>query len=107
MAMGIPVVATTKAAKGIQAVAGRDLLVADVPEEFAAHVIALLRDEQMRRFMSQSARNQLEKAHLWPASLSILDSLLADASKPTPSSEPSLASKATASTDAAAEWSLR
>ena len=106
MAMGIPVVATTKAAKGIQAVAGRDLLVADVPEEFAAHVIALLRDEQMRRFMSQSARNQLEKAHLWPASLSILDSLLADASKPTPSSEPSLASKATASIDAAAEWSL-
>jgi len=106
MAMGIPVVAMTKAANGIQAIAGRDLLVADAPEEFAAHVIALLRDEQMRRFTSQSARKQLEKAHLWSTSMSTLDSLLTDASKAPPSSEPSFAGSAAASTDTATEWSL-
>ncbi len=106
MAMGIPVVATTKAAKGIQAIAGRDLLAADAPEEFAGHVIALLRDEQMRRLISRSARKQLEKAHLWSNSMSILDSLLAHASNATPSLEASFAGKAAPSTDAAAEWSL-
>jgi len=104
--MGIPVVATTKAAKGIQAIAGRDLLAADAPEEFAGHVIALLRDEQMRRLISRSARKQLEKAHLWSNSMSILDSLLAHASNATPSLEASFAGKAAPSTDAAAEWSL-
>ncbi len=42
MAMGIPVIATPQAAKGIQAVPGTHLLVAESPEKFAQDVVRLL-----------------------------------------------------------------
>jgi polysaccharide biosynthesis protein PslH len=76
MAMGIPVVATPNAAKGIQAVAGRDLLVADTPHAFADQVLALLQNLQLRRTLSEAARRQVERAHLWPVSMNILDSTI-------------------------------
>jgi hypothetical protein len=76
MAMGIPVVATPGAAKGIQAVAGRDLLVAEAPRAFANHVIGLLQNAHLRKTLSEAARKQVEKAHFWPASMKILDSTL-------------------------------
>jgi len=46
MAAGVPVVTTTVGAEGIHAVAGRDLLVADDPEAFAAAVVSLLGDPE-------------------------------------------------------------
>jgi len=76
MAMGIPVIATPNAAKGIQAVAGRDLLVAETPHAFAEHVIRLLQNADVRRTLSETARKQVEKGHMWPASMKILDSTL-------------------------------
>jgi len=78
MAMGIPVVATPKAAKGIQAVPGRDLLVAETPHVFANQVLALLHNADLRRTLSAAARKQVEKAHLWPAAMNILDHTLAE-----------------------------
>jgi sugar transferase (PEP-CTERM/EpsH1 system associated) len=80
MAMGIPVVATPEAAKGIQAVAGRDLLVGETPEIFAGHAIDLLQSASLRQSLSEAARKQVERAHLWPVSMDILDSVLAGAS---------------------------
>jgi len=77
MAMGIPVVATPEAAKGIQAVPGRDFMVADNPHGFAEHILNLLRDVRMREILAGSARTQIEKSHLWSRSMRILDSLLA------------------------------
>jgi glycosyltransferase involved in cell wall biosynthesis len=78
MAMGIPVVATPNAAKGIQAVPGRDLLVAETPQAFAGHVLKLLHSANLRRSLSDAARKQVEKAHLWSASMKILDHTLAE-----------------------------
>jgi glycosyltransferase involved in cell wall biosynthesis len=50
MALGTPVVASTPAAAGLQAIGGRDLLVADEPTDFAAAVLRLLEDQaQWRR----------------------------------------------------------
>src|SRR6266850_338835 len=77
MAMGIPVVATPNASKGIQAVPGRDLLVAETPHAFAKHVLALLNNPHLRRSLSAAGRKQVEKAHLWPAAMKILDHTLA------------------------------
>src|SRR5205085_11021205 len=74
MAMGIPVVATPQAAKGIQAVAGRDLLVGETDEGFAQGVIELLRSNSLRDTVSDAGRKQVERTHLWPVSLKILDS---------------------------------
>ena len=79
MAMGIPVVATPKAAKGIQGVPGRDLLVAETPFNFARHVVELLQRPELHRRFSEAGRRQVEKAHLWSASMKLLDTTLTDA----------------------------
>ena len=76
MAMGIPVVATPQAARGIQAVPGRDLLVAGEPEAFAHHVIELIRNAKLREGLAEAGRRQVETAHAWPLSMKILDSIL-------------------------------
>src|SRR5262249_9416367 len=76
MAMGIPVVATPQAAKGVQAVAGRDLMVAESPEEFAESVTELLRNTTLRGRLAQAGRNQVERTHLWHETLNILDATL-------------------------------
>jgi glycosyltransferase involved in cell wall biosynthesis len=76
MAMGIPVVATPEAAKGITAVPGRDLIVADDDEAFAHYVVNLLGNADRRRDLSRAARRQVEDAHLWSNSLAILDNLV-------------------------------
>jgi polysaccharide biosynthesis protein PslH len=76
MAMSIPVVATSAAAKGIDAIPGRHLAVGDSPGEFAARVIELLRSPDLRAQLSLAGCRQVEKGHAWPNSLAILDGIL-------------------------------
>lgn len=76
MAMGIPVIATPQAAKGISAIAGKHLLVADGPEAFAKQVIDVLQTRELRRSLSEAARKQVELMHHWPSSMEILDEIL-------------------------------
>jgi glycosyltransferase involved in cell wall biosynthesis len=52
MALGTPVVASTPAAAGLQAIAGRDLLVANEPTDFAAAVLRLLEDQAQWRSLA-------------------------------------------------------
>ena len=78
MAAGIPVVSTSQAAKGIQALAGEHILVADGPEETARGVLELLNDPARRKRMATAARAQVERAHSWPESMKILDSVLGE-----------------------------
>jgi sugar transferase (PEP-CTERM/EpsH1 system associated) len=79
MAMGVPVVASREAASGIDASPGRDLMVADSCEMFAQCILDLLQDSALRRRLVESALNQIEHSHQWPASMRILDGLLAEA----------------------------
>jgi polysaccharide biosynthesis protein PslH len=76
MAMGVPVVATPQAAKGIQAIPGEHLLVAEQPEMFARHVIDILENVDLQRRLAVRARTQIENAHAWATSMKILDQLL-------------------------------
>jgi sugar transferase (PEP-CTERM/EpsH1 system associated) len=78
MAMGIPVVASTQVAKGVQAVPGRHLLVGANPEEFAAQVVRLLEDAPMRTSIAEAARAQVVSAHSWPESMKLLDTIIAE-----------------------------
>jgi len=80
MAMGIPVVASPPAAKGIDAVPGRDLLVAEDTESFAERVLEVLENHHLRKSLSEAALKQLEAAHRWSASMSTLDRIVALAS---------------------------
>jgi sugar transferase (PEP-CTERM/EpsH1 system associated) len=76
MAAGVPVVATPEAAKGIQAVPGEHLLVADTVQAFANHVINVLQNAELRSRLSERGRQQIENSHVWPLSMEILDNVL-------------------------------
>ncbi len=76
MAAEIPVVTTPLAAKGVQVVTGRDLLVAETSAEFAAQVTRLLQSPELRRELSCAALEQVAAAHSWAASLQLLDEIL-------------------------------
>lgn len=76
LAMGVPVVATTAAAKGVQAVPGRDLIVTDCPETFAHRVIQIMEDEELRNRLVSSGREQVKAAHSWATSMESLQRLL-------------------------------
>lgn len=64
-AAGIPVVATPTAAAGIEAVPGRDLVVAADHDRFADAVVQLLGDERMRRLYGENGRKAAENGYDW------------------------------------------
>jgi len=65
MAAGTPVVASSKGAEGIEAMDGRHLLLADDPQGFAEHVIAVLGDGELRGRLSQAARQLVAARYDW------------------------------------------
>lgn len=76
MAMGLPVVATSVAARGIDAVAGEHLLVADHPAPFADAIVGLLENESMRRRLARAGRERVRSHHDWATCLQRVDALL-------------------------------
>lgn len=65
MAMGIPIVATSLSIEGIEAVQGRDIIVADKPEEFAKSVIDLISDEGKRSYLAENAKKLVQEKYNW------------------------------------------
>ncbi|CAN5161881.1 TIGR03087 family PEP-CTERM/XrtA system glycosyltransferase [soil metagenome] len=76
MAMARPVVASTAAAEGIDAQAGRDLLVAADPDEEARAVISLLADPTRAAALGQAGRARVEARYGWDAALAPLERLV-------------------------------
>lgn len=77
LAMGVPVVTSPEAAKGVGAEPGRDFLVADSDEHFAEQVLRLLRDPSLQRTLGAAGQKPLATAHSWPHSMQVLDDLIA------------------------------
>lgn len=77
MATALPVVATSRAAQGLEARPGDHFLVEDDPDRFADAVTALIRAPARRQELGRSARAFVERHHSWPASLARLDRVLA------------------------------
>ena len=65
MAIGIPVVATSKGAEGLDACSGEHLFIADDPIEFSNYVIRLLRDETLHRDVAQKAYRLVQEKYDW------------------------------------------
>lgn len=65
MALGTPVIATSKGAEGIDARHGEHLLIADTPEEYAAATVRLLRDADLRRHLSENALDLVCERYSW------------------------------------------
>jgi len=65
MAVGTPVVSTSKGAEGLQAQNGEQLLIADDPQSFAAHVIDLLLNKSRREYLSSNAVQLIKDRYDW------------------------------------------
>lgn len=65
MASGLPVVATPPVVRGLQAQAGRDLLIGTDAAQLAAHILAVLQDSTLRQELSQNGRRYVEAHHNW------------------------------------------
>jgi len=61
MAMGKAMVSTRLGAEGLDVRAGRDILLADDPLQFAEHVVTFLRDEETRRKYEAAAAATVQK----------------------------------------------
>jgi glycosyltransferase involved in cell wall biosynthesis len=65
IALGTPVVATSKGAEGLELKAGRDILIADKPSDFASVVLNLLQNGKLRESLSHSGRRTVETKYDW------------------------------------------
>lgn len=65
MAIGTPVVATSKGAEGLQVQNGEHLLIADKPDEFARHLINLLLNNGLRTRLSENAMQLVKDNYDW------------------------------------------
>jgi glycosyltransferase involved in cell wall biosynthesis len=66
-AMRKPVVSTSIGAEGLDFADGREILLADEPESFAAAVASLLSDVRRRRSLGVAARERVEHSYSLPA----------------------------------------
>jgi len=65
MAMGKAIVSTTIGAEGLDTREGQEILVADRPEDFAAQVLRVLQDSQLRKHLAAQGRVLVEKVYGW------------------------------------------
>ena len=85
MASGTPVVATSLAAAGVEALHGEHLLVADEPEAFAGHVIRLLNGPALADHLAANARRLVEERYTWAHSVRQLEAIYSSVAARRPS----------------------
>jgi len=76
MAMGVPVIASPLAAKGIDAIAGEHLLVADSTDEYVDAILYLFNNHIERQRLSIQGRARMLSHHDWEHSMQQLDVLI-------------------------------
>lgn len=81
MALGTPVVSTSKGAEGLEVTSGEDIFIANEPIDFAASVIRLLGDEQLHSKLAINAKSKVQKSYDWGEMSSIYEELVQSVSK--------------------------
>lgn len=76
MALGTPVVSTSKGAEGLEVTHEENILIADAPADFAQAVIHLLGDENLRAKLSANGRRLVEERYSWEMCARPLEQLL-------------------------------
>jgi polysaccharide biosynthesis protein PslH len=84
MAVGVPVVATSQVAEGLEALPGRDLLVEDSPQRFSDRVVELLQNRQLAEQIALNARQYVREAHDWEKNVFALEEILTQAASTIP-----------------------
>jgi glycosyltransferase involved in cell wall biosynthesis len=65
MALGTPVISTSKGAEGLDISDGTNILLADHPDEFARKIIALLNDPALRTTLSENGKHLVRLKYDW------------------------------------------
>jgi glycosyltransferase involved in cell wall biosynthesis len=81
MALGTPIVATTKGAEGLEAKHGEHLLLADDAASFAECTLGLMRDPDLRQRLAANARRLVEEHYDWTSIGQRFTGLVEDAIK--------------------------
>jgi glycosyltransferase involved in cell wall biosynthesis len=76
MAMGKAIVSTNIGAEGLEVENGKDILIANSPQEFANCVMILLADMEKRRKLGDCAREMVKRNYRWEAVGTTLDSFI-------------------------------
>lgn len=72
MALGTPVITSSRALSALQAEPGRDLLTAEDAGQFAGEIVRLLDDQQLRQKLSEGGADYVRRHHDWAAIVSRL-----------------------------------
>jgi glycosyltransferase involved in cell wall biosynthesis len=78
MALGLPTVTTSIGLEGVGAKDGRELWVADNPEEFALRLMFIWEDHAAANAIAANARSYVEENHAWGAMLNKLTNCIVD-----------------------------
>jgi glycosyltransferase involved in cell wall biosynthesis len=79
MALGTPVVTTSKGAEGLAVTHGTDILIADTPSTFAEQVLRLLNNSVLRARLSTNGRRLVERLYTWDRIGSQFEEVLGEA----------------------------
>ena len=75
MALGAPIVATSRSLTGTPLIDGRHAMVADDDAKFAESVVQLLSDPELRNSLSREARRKVEAEYSWRRIASVFEDL--------------------------------
>ena len=78
MAMGVPVVTSGPAAKGVDALGGVHFEVADEARETADKILSIMQNPARRMQLASAGRERVLSHHAWPASMERLDGIVRD-----------------------------
>ncbi|HEB65696.1 MAG TPA: glycosyltransferase, partial [Chloroflexi bacterium] len=65
LALGTPVVSTSKGAEGLALEDGKHLLIADTPQAFSQAVVRLLEDPHLRARLGEAGRERVRQLYDW------------------------------------------
>ncbi len=71
MAMGVPVISSRTAARGVDAVTGEHILSATSPDEYVAHISKIFDDETERDRLAKAGRERVMTHHNWPRAMAL------------------------------------
>ena len=76
MAIGRPIVSTSLGAEGIPAQSGKNIILADTPEDFAQGIDRLLQDNHLYNQVSTLGRELVEDKYAWEKGVEVLEDIL-------------------------------
>ncbi|MEI6804070.1 MAG: TIGR03087 family PEP-CTERM/XrtA system glycosyltransferase [Burkholderiales bacterium] len=76
MAMGVPVVTSSVAAGGVDAMSQAHFLVADTPQELVPAILSILDNPLERARLAEAGRERMRSRHAWANSMARLDRII-------------------------------